>query len=212
MNSHLMFDLITDIWMLLQKQLCILTALADLIALVCIPGTALIHYGILNSKVKDIALLGNAGTKHDIKFCLLKWRSHLILHNLDPGVVTHHLSTLLQSLYTANIKTYRRVELQGTSTCGGLRITEHNSHFFTELIDKNHNTIRLTDDGSELTESLGHQTGLKTYMTVTHISVDFSLGYQCCNRVHNNNIHSAGYLTIVSAISSACSPLSGWEM
>ena len=106
MDTNLAFNLIADVRMLFQEQLGILSSLADLISFVCIPCTALIHNGILSSKIKDIPFLGDAGTKHNIKLSLLKWRSNLILNNLDPGVVSNHLAALFQCLYTAYIKTY----------------------------------------------------------------------------------------------------------
>ncbi len=47
-------------------------------------------------------------------------------------MVTNHLSALLQSLSSADIHTYRRIELQCPSTRCCLRVTEHNANLLTQ--------------------------------------------------------------------------------
>ena len=64
------------------------------------------NFGALGHGISDIDTGNPVSYTHLIKLSLLKWRSNLILNNLDPGVVSNHLAALLQCLYTAYIKTY----------------------------------------------------------------------------------------------------------
>ena len=192
MDSDLLLNLITDICMLFQENLRIFTSLSDLISVICVPCTALIYNSAFRCQIKNISLFGNAGSEHNIKFCLFKRRSHLILHNFDSGVVSHHLTALFQCLYSADIHADRWIKFQSTPTCRCLRVSKHNSNLLTQLIDKDNYTIRFTDHCCKFTESLWHQSGLKTYMAVTHISINLRLRYKCGNRVNDHNIHSSG--------------------
>ena len=102
-NAKIFLKEHTDICMLFQENLRIFTSLSDLISVICVPCTALIYNSAFRCQIKNISLFGNAGSEHNIKFCLFKRRSHLILHNFDSGVVSHHLTALFQCLYSADI-------------------------------------------------------------------------------------------------------------
>ena len=71
-------------------------------------------------------------------------------------MVSYHLSALLERLRPADIQADGGVKFQRASTCCRLRIPEHDTYLLTELVDKNHDTVRLTDHRSELSKCLGH--------------------------------------------------------
>lgn len=140
--------------MILKIDLDILTSLTDPLTVVRVPCAALIDYVALCCKIQDLTLSGDTCTKHDIKFCLLEWRCNLVLDYLDLGMVADHLTALLESLSPSDIHTDRCIELKGTSTCGGLRITKHNADFLTKLVDKDDHAVGSADRCSKLPECL----------------------------------------------------------
>ena len=75
-------------------------------------------------------------------------------------MVTNNFTTLLKRLNTSHIKSYRRIELQSTSTGRCLRVTKHNANLLTKLVDEDNNTVGLRDNTRQLTKSLRHQSCL----------------------------------------------------
>ena len=69
-------------------------------------------------------------------------------------MVTDHLTRLLECLHAAHVQTHGRIELERTSTGGRLRITKHHTNLLTQLVNEDHDTVRLADDRSELTQCL----------------------------------------------------------
>ena len=187
----LLYDL-ADFRIVPQVLLRILSALAYLIALVGIPGAGLHHNVQIRRQIQDIALPGDALAEHDIELRLLERRGHLILHHLDPGVVADHLSSLLQGLHPPHVHAHGGIELQGPAAGGGLRIAEHDADLLTELVDEDHHAVGLADDGGQLPQGLGHQTGLKAYMALAHVPVNLGLGDQRRHRVHHHDVDGAG--------------------
>jgi hypothetical protein len=51
---------------------------------------------------------------------------------------------------------------------------------------------------------------LKTNVGIAHVALDFRFGHERGNGVHNHNVNGP-LRTSASVISSACSPVSGWE-
>ena len=107
-------------------------------------------------------------------------------------MVADHLSRLLQGLLPTHIQTNGRIKLQCTSAGSSLRTAEHHADLFTQLVNKDHGTIGLTDHAGQLPQRLGHQSGLQAHMRIPHLAVDLSLGHQCRHRVYNHDIHCAG--------------------
>ena len=187
-----MLDLRTHFRVIAQILLRILSALPDLIAVISIPGTALIDDIILRRQIQDISHHGNTLAEHDIKFRLLKRRRDLILNHLHPRSVTDHFSALLQGLDPSDIQTNGRIELQSASAGGRLRVAEHHPHLLTQLVDKDHRTVGFADDRRQLPQRLRHQTRLQAHMAVSHVTVNLRLRHKRCHRVHYDDIHRAG--------------------
>ena len=76
----------------------------------------------------------------------------LFFTTLITGTVADDLAALLQCLDTAYIHTDGRVELQCTATGRSLRIAEHDTDLFTQLVDKDHGTVGLADDTGQLAQ------------------------------------------------------------
>src|SRR5690606_17749666 len=96
-------------------------ALADLVALVAVPGTRLLHQTISDAEVDDLAVAVDALAVEDLELCLTeRWRN-LVLDDLDAGFATDHLVAFLDSPRTADVQTHRGVELQSVTTGGGFR-------------------------------------------------------------------------------------------
>ena len=96
---------------------------------------------------------------------------------------------MLDCIDLADLQAHRRVELQCTSAGCRLRIAEHDTNLFTDLIDKDGNRTRFADDTRELTHRLAHETSLQAYMRITHIAFDFRLWHKCRYRIDNDNIN-----------------------
>src|SRR6266496_4043066 len=101
------------------------------------------------------------------------------------------LSAVLDRLLPADIEANGRVELQRPTARGGLGRPEHDADLLADLVDEDDRAARAGDGGRQLPERLRHQSGLQARQRVAHVAVE---------------------RTRVSAISRACSPVSGWEM
>src|SRR5581483_8379199 len=95
-----------------EELLGVLPALAQLLALVRVPGARLLGDPQVDGDVEQRALTTDALAVHDVELGLLEGRGHLVLHHLDPGAVPHHLHPVLDGLDAADVEPDRRVELQ----------------------------------------------------------------------------------------------------
>ena len=151
-------------------------------------GTSLIEDTILYSEIEYVTNLGNTFVIHNIKFGRAEWGGNLILHDLNLGAVTDDIFTIFNLTDTANIDTDGSIELQSVTTSGSFRVTEHHTNLHTNLVDENDSGLGLRYNGSELTHGLGHQTSLKTHLSITHIAINFSLRHKGSNRVDHDEI------------------------
>src|ERR1039457_935755 len=74
----------------LQKLPRVLPSLADSIALIAEPGTALLDDVLRHSLVEQIAFLGNAFAVANVELRLAEGRCHLVLDHFDLGAIAHH--------------------------------------------------------------------------------------------------------------------------
>ena len=105
---------------------------------------------VVDGKIDDTAFSRDSLTVQNIEFGLLKRRSNLILNYLNSYVVTDNFRTVLQCLCLSDIKSYGRIELQCTSACSSLGITEHDTDLLTKLVDEDTYRTGLGDDTGEL--------------------------------------------------------------
>src|SRR5262245_37637671 len=105
-------DLDHHLGVLDQEHLGVLTALAQLLAVVGVPSARLLHEADVDAHVEQGALAADALAVHDVDLALAEGRGALVLHDLDPGAVAHHLDAVLDRLDAAHVEPDRRVELE----------------------------------------------------------------------------------------------------
>jgi hypothetical protein len=103
----------------------VLPALAELLAVVGVPGTGLLDDPVLHTDVDDGALRGDALAVEDVELRLLEGRGDLVLHDLDAHAVADDVGAVLERLDPAHVQPHRRVELQRPPTRRGLRTVVH---------------------------------------------------------------------------------------
>ena len=135
--------------------------------------------------------MGNAFTVHNIKFCLFERRSDFIFNDFHAGTVAYHIVAVFQSFNPSYIHADSGIKFQRSAAGSCFWISEHNSDFFTDLIDKNSSTFGLGNDTGQLTQSLTHQPGLQANVRITHLAFDLCTRYQSRYGVDNDDIDSA---------------------
>src|SRR5690606_37757014 len=106
-----------------------------------------------------------------------------------PGLVTNDFVALFDCTDTADIQTYRAIELKGVTTGGGFRAAEHHADLHTNLVDEHQQAVGVFDVTGELAQSLRHQTSLETDVAVAHFAFDFCFRSQGGNRVYNDDVN-----------------------
>ena len=61
---------------------------------------------------------------------------------------------------------------------GRLRVAEHHTDLFADLIDEDEAGARLADRSGELAQGLGHQARLHGHMGIAHVPFQLGLGHQ----------------------------------
>ena len=93
--------------MLTQELLGRLTALAEPLGVVGVPGTGLGDDAFLDSQVEEAALLGDAEAVHEIELRLAERRSDLVLDYLGTHAVADDVGALLDRVDPAHVDTDR---------------------------------------------------------------------------------------------------------
>src|SRR5699024_3238997 len=127
------------------------------------PGSRLLNNPGVHAEVEDRALSGNALTVEDVELGDLERRRDLILDDLQPGAVTHHILAVLQCLDAADVAANGGVELQGLTAGGRLRGTEHHADLLTQLVNEDRSRTSLVQRASHLAKGLAHQPSLDTH-------------------------------------------------
>src|SRR5690606_33745386 len=141
LGADLMLNGLRQLRMLFQILGSIGFPLADLIAIVGVPSASLVDKAFLHTQVDNLAQPVDALPIQDLELCLLKGRRNLVLHHFDSGFVTDHLVAFLHRADTANIQTYRGIELQGVTTSSGFWAAEHDSDLHPDLVNKDTETV-----------------------------------------------------------------------
>src|SRR5690606_16452565 len=128
----------------------------------------------------------------DLEFGLPERRRHLVLHYLHAGFATDNLIAFFHRTGTADIQTYRGVELQCVTTGSGFRVAEHHADLHADLVDEDHQAVGVLDVTGDLAQRLGHQSRLHADVVITHVAFDFSLGHQCRHGVDNDHVNRVG--------------------
>src|SRR4051812_28451032 len=132
----LLLDLVGEVGVVPQEVARVLLALAELVALVGVPGTGLAHEALLHTHVDEATLATEALTPDQVELGLLERRRDLVLHDLDPHPAADRVGALLQGLDPAHVQTHRGVELQRTATGGDLRRAVDDADLLPQLVDE----------------------------------------------------------------------------
>ena len=149
-------------------------------------------------------------TVENVEFGLLeRWR-HLVLHDLDPSPVTDHFLAVLQSLDPPDVQPDRGVELQRPAAGGGFGRAEHDTDLLAQLINKDGTSCRHHSARRSSCGGPGSSTGPAARRGCPP-SRPRSPPEGSSAATESMTISAKAPERIsMSAISSACSPLSGW--
>src|SRR5690606_27570734 len=150
LGANLLFDLLADLRVLFQILGRIGLALADLAALVGVPGTGFLHQALLHAEIDDLAVAVDALAVEDLELGLAERRGHLVLDDLDAGFAAHHFVAFLHSAGTADVQTDRSVELKRVTAGGGFRAAEHHAELHADLVDEDHQAVGVLEVAGDL--------------------------------------------------------------
>src|SRR6185312_2921706 len=115
-----------------QEVARILLALAQLVALVGVPGARLLDDGVLHAEVDQTALAGDTRAVENVELGLLEGRRHLVLDDLDAGAIAHGIRAVFQRFDATDVETNRGIELERLAPGRGLGAAEED----TDLLAK----------------------------------------------------------------------------
>src|ERR1700761_5030140 len=92
----------------------------------------------------------------------------------------------------ADVETHRGVEFQRIAARRRLRVAEHDADFHADLVDEQHDAVRLGDRAGELAQRLAHHAGLQAGELVAHLAFKLGLGRQRRDRVDDDDVDRAG--------------------
>src|SRR5262249_42145262 len=116
----LLLDLVGEIGVVTQEVPRVLLALAELVALVGVPGTGLAYDVLLHSEVDQATLPADADPEQNVELRSAERRRQLVLDDLHLGTVADRIGAILERLDPANVQPDGRVELERPPTGGGL--------------------------------------------------------------------------------------------
>src|SRR5581483_794076 len=185
---HLVGDLDHQLGAGGEELLGLLPTLAELLALVGEPGPGLLDDAEVDAEVDDRALPADPLAVHDVELGLLERRGALVLHDLDPRAVAHHLGAVFQALDPTDVEADRGVELEGPAPRRGLGRAEHHADLLPQLVDEDGDRLRPVEVAGELAQRLAHQPGLEADVGVAHLPLDLGPGHQGGHRVDHDHV------------------------
>ena len=100
---------------------------------------------MFHAQIQQVTFVANSMRMHHVKFSNAKWRSDFVLNDLSTHSLSNHLIAIFKLSDPANIDAARTVKLQGSTTRSRFRTTKHHSDFFTDLIDKDHDSFAFSN-------------------------------------------------------------------
>jgi hypothetical protein len=131
-------QLLLDGRVLLEVGEGLVAALADLGAVVGVPGAGLLDEAELLGSVDQLAELVDADAVEDLEVRLAERRRELVLDDLDLALAADRLVAALDRLLAPDVEADRTIELQSVATCGRLRIAIDDSDLLSQSIDEDH--------------------------------------------------------------------------
>src|SRR6185436_13918227 len=106
--------------MLPEEGLGILASLADALAAIGKPGTGFLDDAGRHAEIEQFAGLRYAFAIHDVEFDLLERRRHLVLDDLNAGLVADHFLAVLDRPDAADVEADGGIEFEGIAAGRGL--------------------------------------------------------------------------------------------
>src|SRR5829696_5500878 len=185
-------DTLADLVVLLEELLGVLPALPEAFVAVCEPGAALLDHIVLDADVEQASLAGDPLSVHHVELDRLEGWGDLVLYDLDPSLVAHSVAADLERTDAPDVQTHAGIELQRPPSRRRLGRAEHNPYLLPQLVDENGRSPGAFEGPRELAQSLAHEAGLEPHVRVSHLSLDFSPGYEGSHRVYNDDVEGAG--------------------
>src|SRR5579875_3136463 len=191
-DTELLLDLLLDLageaGIVAQEVAGVLLALAELVALVGVPGPGLAHDPMLDAEVDEAALPADPDAVEDVELRAPEGRAQLVLHDLDAGPVADGLGAVLESLDPAHVEPHGRVELERLPARGGLWGAEHHADLFPQLVDEDRGGPGLAQRTGDLAERLGHEPCLEADVAVPHLALDLRPRHERGDRVDDDDV------------------------
>ena len=196
----------------LRIGLGVLAALADALIAEGIPGAGLLDDAGLDADVDQLAALGDALAVHDVELDLLEGRRDLVLDHLDAGGVADDLVAVLDRADAADVETDARrrtsARCRRMVVSGEPNITPIFMRIWLMKITMQFE--RLIAAVSLRIAWLISRAWAPTWASpISPSSSDFGVS---AATESTTTTETAPERTSVSVISSACSPVSGWEI
>src|SRR5215203_2712323 len=185
-------DTLTDLVVLLEELLGVLAPLPEAFVAVCEPGAALLDYIVLDAHVEQASFTGDPLPVHHVELDRLERWGYLVLYDLDPGLVAHNVVADLERADAPDVQTHAGIELQRPPSRRRLGRAEHDPYLLPQLVDENGRSPGAFEGPRELAQSLAHEPCLKSHMRVSHLSLDFSPGYEGRHRVYDHDVEGTG--------------------
>ena len=96
---------------------------------------------MLDAHVDKLSFLGDTFVIKNVELTFLKRRRHLVLNDLDTGLVSQNLVTFLYGTDPTDVEPHRGIELERIAARCGFGVTEHHADLHTDLVDKDHHRI-----------------------------------------------------------------------
>src|SRR5512135_873043 len=189
--ADLGFDFRRHLRMLPQELARVVLALADLLSTVGVPRTGFLDDPVNDAQLDDLPFAADALAVEDVEQRLAKRRRHLVLDDLDAGLVAHDLLATLDGADAANVEAYRRVELERIAAGRRLGIAEHYADLHPDLVDEDDQHVRPLDVRRQLAQRLAHQARLQARQLVAHLTFDLGLGHQRRNRIDDDDVDAS---------------------
>src|SRR5215469_14350638 len=114
----LLLDLVGEVRVGAQEVPGVLLALAELVALVGVPGAGLADDRLLHAQVDQAALPADSNSVQNIEFGGFERRTTLVLNYFYLRAVTHGIRTIFESFDAPDIQPHRRIKFQGLPARG----------------------------------------------------------------------------------------------
>src|SRR5690606_25000722 len=192
--AQLGFQLQGDLGIFLEVGACVFLALADTLAAVAVPGAGLVEELGLHAQLDQLALAADALAVQDLGDDLLERRRHLVLDDLDAGLVADDLVALLDRADTADVQAHRGIELERVAAGSGFRTLarHHDADLVAQLVDEDHHAVAALDVAGQLAQRLAHQSRLQAGKLVAHFALDLGARGERRHRVDHHHVDRVG--------------------